>query len=102
MLDTKLQDKLQSLAHLSWKLKIIIRPSFVWSSVRPTVCKLLTIYASSPEQLDQFQPNMAQSIVGRREYKNVQIKGHAFQRGDNSENTLTKTKKYSSLEPLAK
>ena len=34
----------------------------------------------------QFQPNLAQSILGWRGIKFVQMKGHApFQRGDNSE-----------------
>ena len=41
---------------------------------------------SSSEPLGQFQPNLAQSILGCREFKFVQMKGHALlQRGENSE-----------------
>ena len=56
------------LARLSWKLKwaflITFRPSSVCLSVRPSVCKLFTFSSSSPEPLVQFQPNLAQSILG--------------------------------------
>ena len=33
-------------------------------SVRLSVCKLFTFSSSSPEPLGQFQPNLAQSILG--------------------------------------
>ena len=70
------------LAHLSWKLKwaflITCRPSSVCLSVRPpvrpSVCKLFTFSSSSPEPLGQFQPILAQSILGWRGFKFVQMK----------------------------
>ena len=66
------------LAHLSWKLKwaflITCRPLSVCLSVCPTVCKLFTFSSSSPEPLGQFQPNLAQSILGWRGFKFVQMK----------------------------
>ena len=36
----------------------------VCPSVCPSVCKLFTFSSSSPEPLGQFQPNLAQSILG--------------------------------------
>jgi hypothetical protein len=71
------------LAHLSWKLKwaILIAgcPSSVrlsvCPSVRPSVCKLFTFSTSSPEPLRQFQPDLAQIILGGRGFKFVQMKG---------------------------
>ena len=63
------------LAHLSWKLKwaflITCRSSSVCLSVRPSVCKLFTFSSSSPEPLGQFQPNLAQSILGWRGFKGI-------------------------------
>ena len=84
-----LSDDCQVLAHLSWKLKwaflITFRPSSVCSSVRPSVhpsvCKLFTFSSSSPEPLSQFQPNLAQSILGWRGFKFVQMKGPPFSKG---------------------
>ena len=82
------------LAHLSWKLKwaflITCRPSSVCPSVRPSVClsvrpsvcKLFTFSSSSPELLGQFQPNLAQSILGWRGFKFVQMKGHTLPKGE--------------------
>ena len=70
------------LAHLSWKLKwaflITCRPS----SVCLSVCKLFTFSSSSPEPLGQFQPNLAQSILGWRGFKFVQMKGPALFQGE--------------------
>ena len=47
---------------------ITCRPSSVrlsvCLSVCPSVCKLFTFSSSSPEPLGQFQPNLAQSILG--------------------------------------
>ena len=40
--------------------------------------KLFTFSSSSPEPLGQFQPNMAQSILGLRGFKFVQMKGHSL------------------------
>ena len=34
--------------------------------------------SSFPEPIDQFQPNMAQSILGERKFKFVQMKGYAL------------------------
>ena len=82
------------LAHLSWKLKwaflITCRPASVCPSVRPSVrpsvclsvCKLFTFSSSSSEPLGQFQPNLAQSILGWRGFKFVQMKGPALFQGE--------------------
>ena len=48
------------------------------SSVCPFVCKLFTFSSSSPEPLGQFQPNLAQSILGWRGFKFIQMKGPAL------------------------
>ena len=37
---------------------------------------------SSPEPLGQYQPNLAQSILGRRGFKFVQMKGHTLLKGE--------------------
>ena len=70
------------LAHLSWKLKwaflITRRPSSVYLSV----CKLFTFSSSPPEPLGQFQPNLAQSILGWRGFKFIQMKGPALFQGE--------------------
>ena len=60
---------------------------------------------SSSEHLGQFQPNLAQSILGWREFKIVLMKGSAlFPRGENNEiakiNWQIK-QKYSSQEPMS-
>ena len=52
-----------------------IRPS-VNLSVCLSVWKPFTFSSSSSERLDQFQPNLAQSIPGWGECKFVQMKGH--------------------------
>ena len=44
--------------------------------------KLFTFLSSSPEPLGQFQPNLAQSILGWRGLKFVQMKGPAFFQGE--------------------
>ena len=74
------------LAQLSWKLKwaflITCRPSSVCLSVCPSVCKLFTFSSSSPEPLGQFQPNLAQSILGWRGFKFVKMKGPVLFKGE--------------------
>ena len=49
--------------------------------VRRHCCKLFT-FSSSPEPLCQFQPNLAQRILGCRGFKFVQMKGSAFFQGE--------------------
>ena len=49
--------------HLSSGVCLSVRPS-VRPSVCLSVCKLFTFSSSSPEPLGQFQPNLAQSILG--------------------------------------
>ena len=44
--------------------------------------KLFTFSSSSPEPLGQFQPNLAQSILGWRGFKFVQIKGPSLFQGE--------------------
>ena len=44
--------------------------------------KLFTFSSSSPEPLGQFQPNLAQSILGWRGFKFVQMKGPALFQGE--------------------
>ena len=44
-------------------------------------CKLFT-FSSSPEPLGQFQPNLAQSIIGWKVYKFISMKGHTFFQGE--------------------
>ena len=56
--------------------------SVVCLSVRPSVCKLFLFSTSSQEPLGQFQPNLAQSILGWRGFKFVQMKGHALFQGE--------------------
>ena len=67
------------LAHLSWKLKWAFLITFVHC---PSVCKIFTFSSSSQEPLVQFQPNLAQSILGWRGFKFVQMKGRAFFHGE--------------------
>ena len=47
-----------------------------------SVCKLSTFSSSSLEPLGQFQPNLAQSILGWRRFKFVQMKGPALFQGE--------------------
>ena len=54
----------------------------VHPSVRPSVCKLFTFSSSSPEPLGQFQPNLAQNILGWRGFKYVQVKGPSLFQGE--------------------
>ena len=61
------------LAHLSWKLKWAFLITYCPSSVCLSVCKLFTFSSSSQELLGQFQPNLAQSILGWRGFKFVQM-----------------------------
>ena len=49
--------------HLSSVVCLSARPS-VCPSVCLSFCKLFTFSSSSPEPLGQFQPNLAQSILG--------------------------------------
>ena len=44
--------------------------------------KLFTFSSSSPEPLGQFQPNLAQSILGWMGFKFVQMKGSALFQGE--------------------
>ena len=77
------------LAHLSWKLKwaflITCRPSSVCLSVClsvcPSVCKPFTFSSSSPEPLGQFQPNLAQNILGWRGFKFFKWRAPLFSKG---------------------
>ena len=80
------------LAHMSWKLKWAFLITFcplsvclsVCLSVHPSVCKLFTFSSSSQEPLSQFQPNLAQNILGWRGFKFIHMKGPGpFLRGDN-------------------
>ena len=76
--------------HLSSGVCLSVRPS-----VRLSVNFSHNFSSSSTEPLGQFQPNLAQSILGWRGLKFVQMKGPPFPRGDNytnSENILTKFK----------
>ena len=57
------------LAHLSWKLMWTFLITYRPSSLCPSVCKLFTFSSFSQEPLGQFQPNLAQSILGWREFK---------------------------------
>ena len=56
--------------------------SVVCLSVCLSVCKLFLFSTSSPEPLGQFQPNLAQSILGWRGIKFVQMKAPAFFKGE--------------------
>ena len=89
------------LTHLSWKFSD--RLSSVHPSVCPSVYKLFTFSSSySPEPLCQFQANLAQSILGWREFRFIQMKGHTLFQGE----IIRKKQKYidkifkSSPEPL--
>lgn len=44
-------------------------------------CKLFTVLTSS-ERLGQFQPNLAESIIGWRGFKFVQMKDHTLLKGE--------------------
>ena len=51
-------------------------------------CKLFTFSSSSQEPLSQFQPNLAQCILGKWGFKFVKNEGlRPFPRGDNKEIT---------------
>ena len=67
--------------HLSSGVCLSVRPS-VRLSVCLSVCKLFTFLSSSPEPLGQFQPNLAQSILGWRRFKFVQMKGPVLFQGE--------------------
>ena len=69
------------LAQLSWKLKWALLITCCLSSVR----KLFTFSSSSPEPLDHFQPNLAQSILGVKMIKNFFLNegSRPSQSGDN-------------------
>ena len=65
--------------------------------------KLFTFSSSSQEPLGQFQPNLAQSILGWRGFKFVQMKGHTLSQGEIIAKILKlywKLLKSSSSEPL--
>ena len=61
-----------------WELKWAFLITFCPSSV----CKLFTFSSFSPEPQGQFQPNLAQSILGWSRFKFVQMKGHPFFQGE--------------------
>ena len=74
------------LAHLSRRLKwaflIKICPLIVRRRCRRCRCRKLFIFSSSsPKPLGQFQPNLAQSILGWRGPKFVQMKGPVLFQG---------------------
>ena len=57
--------------------------------------KLFTFSSSSQEPLGQFKQNLAQSILGSRGVKFLQMKGHPFLQGEiitKQQNSLTKFK----------
>ena len=47
-----------------------------------SLSKLFSFLSFSPEPLGQFQPNLAQSILGWRGFKFVQMNGHALFQGE--------------------
>ena len=63
--------------HLSSVVCLSVCPSVCLS-----VCKLFTFSSSSPEPQGLFQPNLAQSILGWRGFKFVQIKGPTLFQGE--------------------
>ena len=86
------------LAHLSWRLKwaflIKICQLSIFVAVVVVVVKLFT-FSSSQEPLGQFKQNLAQSILGSRGVKFLQMKGHPFLQGEiitKQQNSLTKFK----------
>ena len=95
----------ESSSELFWSP--VVRRLSVHPSVRPSVClsvcKLFTFSSSSPEPLGQFQPNLAQSILGWRGFKFVQMKGRALFQGEiitKQWKYIDEIKKSSSSEPL--
>ena len=80
--------------HLSSVVCLSVCPP-VRSSVCPSVCKPFTFSSSSPEPLGQFQPNLAQSILGKGSQVCSNEGPRHFPRGDNYEiakNILIKLK----------
>ena len=71
------------LAHLSWMLKWTFSDPFL-SAVCPSLNFSHLIFSRTTPQC-QFQPNLAQSIIGWRGFEFVQL----FSRGDDSKTTLT-------------
>ena len=76
-------------AHLNWKLNwallISCCPSSFLLSVWPSVCKLRNnenTLTKFQRLLNWFQPNLAQSNFGWRNFKFSQIKGNALFQGD--------------------
>ena len=70
----KFENHWQLLAHLSHRLK--------WAFLIKICHKLFTFSSSSPEPLGQFQPKLAQSILGWRGFKFVQMKDPALFQGE--------------------
>ena len=67
----------------SWKLKwAFLITCCLLSVVCLSVCKLFTFSTTSQEPLGQFQLNLAQSILGFRGFKFVQMKGQALLQGE--------------------
>ena len=82
----------------SWSSTLVRFLDCLSSFVCPIcLCKLFTFSSSSLEPLHQFQPNLAQSILGWIRFNFLKIKGHlnSFSRGDNnkSQNFVDKIKK---------
>ena len=75
---------LQFLAHWSWKLNHLLSVICLslCLSVHWSVWKLFTFLTSSLEPLGQFQPNLAQRILGWRGFKFIQMKGHTLLQGE--------------------
>ena len=88
----------QFLAHLSWELKTAFLIACCLSSVHLSQGEIIRklqkfieeILKSFSEPLGQFQPNLAQSILGWWGFKISQRKGHALFQGE----IITKCEKY--------
>ena len=83
MISPRTMTPTQFLAHLAESSSELFWSPFVRRlSVCPSVCKLFLFSTSSQEPLGQFQPNLAQSILGLRGFKFVQMKGPALFQGE--------------------
>ena len=67
----------QCSSELFWSPADFKQTSCPWN-----LCLYIFTFSSFPEPLGQFQPIVAQSILGWREFKFVQIKGHALFKGE--------------------
>ena len=64
---------LQVLAHLRSSELLSVICLTVCPPVHPSVCKLFTLSSTNQEPLGQFQQNLAQSIIGLRELKLIEL-----------------------------